>query len=430
MRRIVIVNPTVDNTFRTYLSADYTPSGNDVSLPVVSNVSFAANDFALIGNVREELTEGKQVSGPSGSTVITLASALTFSHQKGTSVAKVVWNFVEIERAVLGVWTVITQSAIQWDNRNNETVYFDPNGMQDSEYRWRFYNSVTGQYSEYSPTLTGAGFSRNQVGQMIHNVRIITNDLDRKYIQEDMQLIEFLNAAQDIAYARNPKYWFLLVDAYKRGISIAAIASTDVYSLASLTDPVFGHLESIRYRYTNGSTDYKYPMEFKPSGEFDRSVVNLNNPTDDYPEFFKLIPADTSSANGYFQVYPKTKTTGVGTFYPNYYKKMTDLNSVDDATDIPIPRLLENYTISQVERIKGNETKADTYEKLFFGPPDVLKKTQVLEGLALLDSMDKENKRVSGQGQQLWKWRGRKYYSNRNVRLGFSRDYYVENFMD
>lgn len=357
---------------------------------------------------------------------MTLASALTFSHQKGTIIQRVVWDFVEIEWNVAGVWTLITQSPIQWDNKNNETVYFHSSGTQANEYRFRFYNSVTASYSEYSPTLTGAGFARNQVGEMIKNVRVLTNDLDRKYIEEDVQIVEFFNAAQDIIYGRNPKYWFLLVDAVQRGISIACLANTSVYSLASLTN--YGHLESLRFDYNNGATHIQYPLEFKGAAEFDKLVTNLTTPTTDYADFFKLLPADSSSANGYVKIFPTIKTTNVATLYPNYYEKLTELDSVDDATQVPMPRILEHFAIAEVERIKGNETKATVYENLFFGPADMAKSRGKLTGLALLDSLDQAAKRPSGQPQRI-KFMGRNPDSSINRIRMYTRDYIRENFM-
>ena len=53
MRRVTIGNPDLRNTYKTYLASAYS---SGTTLTVLSNVSFAANDLAVVGDVGEELT--------------------------------------------------------------------------------------------------------------------------------------------------------------------------------------------------------------------------------------------------------------------------------------------------------------------------------------------------------------------------------------
>lgn len=421
MRQIVIDNPVLDKTYKTRLGADYT-SGTSVT--VENNSSFAANDLLVFGEPSEELAEGKKLSSVSGSTTLNLASALNFAHGKGTYVYRTPWDFVYIERRVdsSSSWVEISQSGIQWDNALNQTIYYDSPANDAYGYRYRFYNSALATYSEYSPTLTGAGFSRAQVGFMIENVRAIVNDTNKKIVSDD-EIIRFFNRAQDIVYTHNAKYWFLLVDAKKGGFGISATASTDIYSLATLTN--FGHLSSVRYRYTSGAADELWHLMKKSSLEFDHIASNLNEATDDQAWIYKLLPADSSSDYGYIQIFPKTKTTGVGIIYPNFYEKMANLDSVDDSTQVPLPQLLEDFAISQIERIKGNESKAKLYEKNLVSedpratPP----------GLLMLDKMDQDQREVQGQPRSLWNFRGQKamtrFFTNSRRNRDYDREFYM-----
>lgn len=423
MRKLEIKNPILDRTYKTRLSADYS---SGTAMTVESNVSFSANDYLIVGEPSEELTEGKKLDSKSGSTALTLASTLNFSHGKGTSIYKSPWDQISIERRTSsgGSFSIVSTSAIQWDNPNNLTLYFDEDATDDYGYRFRFYNSITGKYSEYSPTLEGSGFTRAQAGYLISQVRLLANDIERKIVTDD-EILRFFNRAQDIIYTHNPKYWFLLIDSYKAGTGIAATASESVYSLATYT--TFGHLDTVRYHYNSGGTSELYHLLKKTSVEFDDVASNLNETADDWAYIYKLLPADESSENGYIQIFPKTKNTSVGTLYPNYYEKMQDLNSVDDETQVPLPDLLEDFAIGQIERIKGNEQKAQYYEKILVSDnPDVTP-----SGLVMLDKMDRAQKDSVGQPKNLWNFRGQKaiprLFGNRRR---MNRDYIRENYMD
>lgn len=407
MRRLRIQNPTVENTFKTYLDAEYT---SGVTLTVKSNVSLSANDLLVVGEPSEEFSELKKMDSKTGISTITLASALNFSHNKETPVYKVLWDFISIEgrSSSAGTFAELSSSPIQWDDKNNETIYFHSGGNDQWEYRFRFYNSVTTLYSEYSPTITGAVAARNTVSQMVDNVRKIVNDNERKIVS-DLEIIRFFNRAQDIIYARNPRYWFLLVDTYKALNGISTTADTSVYSLASYT--TFGHLDSIRYRYNDGTTDNIYHLKFKGNKEFDSLKRDLNATNDDWVITYKLLPADSSSSKGYFEVDPTPKTTSRGTFYPSYYEKMSDLDSVEDTTQVPLPNLLEDYAISRIYAIKGDESRSNEYMNQFTGPADRRRQTDPAWGLVLLDELDDHQKHVQGQPFQLVRFRGQKAVS-------------------
>lgn len=400
MRTIRIINPLLEKNYRTFLGADYSPG---TSATVLNNNSFAANDIGVFGEPKEELTESKKINALSGSTGFTLASTLNFAHSKGTPVYKTLWDYVSIEgrSSSAGVFAEITQSGIQWDNKQGETVYHHSSGDDNWEYRFRFYNSVTATYSEYSPTLTGSGFTRNQVGYMLRTVRKITNTPDQNVVSDD-EIIRAFNEAQDIIYAHNPKYWFLYIDTYKQSDGIAATADTRVYSLAQYE--TFGHLASVRYHYNSGGTSELYHLRKKGEVEFDSLAGNLNDATQDYAECYKLLPADSSSDNGYIQIYPETKTTGVGTLYPNYYEKMADLDSVDDETQVPLPKILEEWAIGYVYQIKGDETRAKLYQsRLVLENED-----RIPSSLLILDKLDNAQKEAQKQGKSLWQYKGQR----------------------
>lgn len=421
MRRIRVQNLLLDKSFKTFISTDYIPATSGVTLQALSTVSFTANDILIIGEPREELTEKVTLNSVTDIDTFVLTSNLNFSHPKSTSIYKSPFDKISIEsRVPNGTFAEIVSTNIQWDNKNNETVYYDTSGLDTTEYRFRFYNSVTSSYAEYSPTITGAGFTKAQVGYMIDEVRGVVNDKERKIVTDD-ELIRYFSTAQDIIYARNPRYWFLLVDTYRQSNGISCIGRTDVYDLATYAD--YGHLDRVRFLYNNGTTQQIYGLNNEAGIEFDIQVSDLTQTGNDYADSYKLLPADSLSIVGYLQIYPKPINT-YGTLYPIYYRKMASLDTVDDATLVPLPQLLENYAIAQVERLKGNDTKAKTYEDMFYGIPDKYKQNAVIGGLALLDNLDNANKRPQGQPRSLWNYRGDSLFKNR----GMNRDFIKENY--
>ena len=410
MRKISVGNPTVENTYSTGISTDYV-DGTDIF--VYSNVSFAANDFTVIGHPGEERTELKQISSLTDKDTISIASALNFSHIKDTPISKVNWDQVSIEgrSTSAGTFAELTQSAIQWDKLN--TVYFHTAGTDTWQYRFRFYNSSTATYSEYSPTVLGSGFTRQMVGYMIREVRRVTNDLDGR-VASDRQIIRFFNEAQDIIRGVRPDWWFLKV-------TDSSITSTGGDPTNALPANIgnTGNVETIRVRFADGTSDIIYQLRYLSATEFDELVRDQNQQDDDHTTHYTLEEADSSSASGYFRVFPTPETTGRLTFYIRYYREMADLDTVEDETLVPIPSLLENFAIGQIEKIKQNEDKAKVYDDLFYGPSQQMKRTRALSGIALLESLNNQKRIPIGQPRSLFRFRGQdaigKYFGDRTL---------------
>lgn len=430
MRRIRIPNPDLHKEEKTYLDADY--STGSTSLTVVNAIGFAGgevNFFGVIGEVGEDKTESQQVSSITGATQVNFPATFRFNHNKSTPLYRSSWNQVELSKMVSGGgWVIISQSNIQWDK--NETIYIDNDGATTDSYRFRFWNSVSNVYSEYSPTATGAGFDRNQVGFMVLRVRKNINDVERKIIS-DSEIIEHLDTAQDLIKGIRQDWWFLLVDTFKGLNGISVVASTGVYSLATYTD--FNFLKDLRYNFNNGTDNIVRHLTFQEKLIFDDRVRDQNRSKDDQIEVYTLLPADSSSANGYIQVDPVPEHA-YGTLYPNYYKTMTTLNDVADTTPIPIPSILETYAISQCERIKGNETKAELYENIFFGKSGGKKGSVTTRstGIQLLERMQNAQTHPQGQPKSFKLWRGRKALRDlmQDTSYGLSNDSMREKYFD
>lgn len=430
MRTLSIRNPDLSGLERSYLTTAYS---SGVSLSIINNFAFAANDIIVAEQPGVEKAESKKVDSISGNTTLTLASALKFSHDKNTVIIKTPWDQIEISRTLTATvsWSVISTSGIQWDK--SHTIYVDASGDSSYSYRWRFSNSVTGAYSEYSPTYAGSGFSRDQAGYMIRNIRKVTRTEGSEDVISDREIYRLLQEAQDIVYATRRDWWFLKFE----DSTITSTASTYIYNLDTLGGGTAGspsdnfnlpYIDKIRYRYDDGTTDTTYPLKFRTEAEFDILITDNDRQDDDYVNIYTIKPGDSSSINGYIWVYPTPLTTGRGTFYIRGFKKPTTLNDDIDKTLIPIPQMLEYYVMAFIERIRGNDAKADYYESIFRGPAPKEEGRRSLTGIALLEQLQARSQ-VSGQPRSLWKFRGQKalshFFGNRTVN---DRDYLAENF--
>lgn len=170
-----------------------TASAGDATLQVLNPEGIVADDYVLVGQLAEEQTELKKVS--SVSTSITLTSTISFAHGPGIVISKILYNQVEIsyKTTLNGSWSVITTLDLEPDDEF--TVYNHTTGVVGNYYRVRFYNSTSGNYTDYSDTLSGTGLTTDQVGPMVDYVLEQTNDKDAKTTTR-AQVIKYLEYAR------------------------------------------------------------------------------------------------------------------------------------------------------------------------------------------------------------------------------------------
>ena len=154
-------------------------------------------------------------------------------------------------------------------------------------------------------------------------------------------------------------------------------------------------------------TDVTYHLRYIPPLEYDYEAKDNLADEDDELHFYTL-----DLANSEFKIWPIPETAGYY-FYLRYYKKMADLESYGDETDIPLPQMLEDYATSEILRMKGEEARATIYEQKF------------LDGIKLLSQMQKKQ---VGQPESLIRFRGRKplqrYYGEPRVYDDSSKEKY------
>jgi len=247
----------LENAYETSLSSTATSATGTLSVYSISGV--AVNNVLLIGEFNEgsEIIKTNSTTAPTGIT-ITLATSLVKNHPKDTKVYVIPYDQAQFYHATTatGDKTLISTSDI--DEESNETKYED--GTYTSGYYFvRFYNSINGNYSDYSDPIPYGGFGANTVGYII--------DLSMKELKKEFSdvltfdsLLSEINAC--LRYVRgklkrwsNTQEFDYVLDQINRGEYSWSLPTTyyDKNSNRSMLQVKYG-------------TD---PLEYKDKKEFD-----------------------------------------------------------------------------------------------------------------------------------------------------------------
>jgi hypothetical protein len=422
-RKLTLQNPDLSRNQMSSIDVDYV-SGS--SLTLIQTTGFMADDILVASIPGSEKASSNGIVSVDSITGLTLFSSLNYSYSKGTPVYKSVFDQIEISYMVGAVWTILDTINIQWDQR--DTVYFHQGGIDGTQYRYRFLNSMSGNYSEYSNTITGAGFNKYQMGYIVKNVRKVILDPERRIVS-DAEIIRFINEARDIIVARTPPkgWWF-----WKKTDegTITTTAATFKYDLDTISDRI-EYIKDVRYFDIDANTLYQ--LEYKSESEFDELIRDQDRDDDDSLTCYTISPPDTNSTSGYLKVYPtpehtKSLTEG-GMFYIRYYEPDDTYDDASDSTSIPLPYILEDYAVAQCFKLKGLEERAVYYEEKFFGAGELRKRYNAPTGINLLESMNSYKGRSMGQPKSIKRYVGRnplkRLFGNTS---GMSQDDYRERY--
>ena len=422
-RRIRINNPDLSKSEKTYLDTDYT---SGITLTVKNNSSFAANDILVVGEPGQEGTEAVAIQSISGKTTITAKSALRFPHNKGMTIYRCEYDFADIYVSMVSVgltWVALSESPIQWDR--TETIYIHQGGLSSYSYKFRFRNSQTSNVSEYSPTITGAGFAKNTVGYMVQQVRKVIIDPDGNIVS-NADIIRYLNEGKKIIEGIRNDWWF-----WKKEDKtlLKTIASQQEYDLDTISSTM-EYIGDVRYNFNDGTRDETWHLKHLTDIEYDYEARDETAETDDELSYYNIKAPDTNSTAGYLRVWPVPATTDRGTFYVRYYQPDADFDDIADTTLIPYPQILTYFAIAQCEYVKGDDERGDSFEKKFYGPQEGRKKFDKPTGIALLLLLQRGKLRPLKQPRSLKTFRGRtamrRFFNDHEV----NRDRLAEDYFD
>lgn len=392
---IKIKHPLLPSEEETYLTIKYLASGN---YTVKSNEGWNTNDIAVIGYPGDEKTEQVIVNGISGNTVISPTAAGKFEHAIDTPLFKSRYNQISLERKPSGgSFAEIAEgkSNIEWDERDGHSKLRVAAGADSDTYRWRFYNSASGEYSQYSGELPGTGLTQFHAGYLIEAARYF-GKIPANIGVDDLDILRSLNRGQREIDTMHDRWWFALTedDSSSR---IASVANTFKYNLTSN----FRGMDVLRVL---DEEDQKYNLSFIPLIEFDSYKTDDQNTSNhgNHPKFWTLLPPDSDNTIGYFGVHETPEDTALY-FYRRYWRFLPELTSFASTTLIPLPEALMNWAIFELYKLREDRDNASFYYQLYTENVRMLKQIQ---------------KRQIGQAE-IARFRGQRGYSQLFGALAF-----------
>lgn len=418
LRKIYIKNPDLSQSEKTALDADYT---SGTALTVINNSGWADNDVLVIKTPGTEKSESQTVASTTGATTITLDSALNFNHQVGERIYRSEYDQVEVSSYSGAAWSVLATVSISWDAL--ETLYIHQGGTDSSTYRFRYKNSASGNYSEYSGSIGGTGYTSSQAGYQVKRVRQILKDPDGQ-IMDDNDILRSLSDAKNIIKAIRDDWYFWLKE--DEG-TITTVDGTRKYNLDDISSAI-EYVKDVRFRDQSGNDDVIYHLKFLTPTVFEQYITDNSETEDDTVIRYTLRPGDSSSTAGYIEVDPTPATTAAGSFYPKYYQPDADYSSLSATINVAIPHVLSDYVIAEGFRIKGDETRAEFYEDKFYGPSDLGKRRGRLTGIKLLEQLNQKKLTATGQPKQFKIFYGRNYLGKAYGTPRLSNDDFKERY--
>lgn len=158
-----------ETLYASYLTGDQI--SGQTTLQVINGSAFTTtNPYVVVGNFGSDTAELRSVSSSTALTVV-VSSATSFAHAQGEPVYNVRYNQVVIESATseTGSYSVLATVSIDWTG--NETVYQHGAGTSTTWYRVRFLNQGATVYSDYSDAVASSSFGSTTAGYLIKRAR-------------------------------------------------------------------------------------------------------------------------------------------------------------------------------------------------------------------------------------------------------------------
>lgn len=402
---IKVKNPQLPQKEETVLTAKYS---SGTTLTVKNNQGYAADVIVIAGYPGDEKTEQQIVATVSGATTITIDAALKFSHAIDTPLFMYSYNQISLERkASGGAWAQIAEGLvdIQWDEKDGFTKISVAAGVDSDTYRWRFYNSATTTYSDYSGELAGTGLTHKQAGYMIEVVRSVAK-IPANLGIDDLWLLRSFNRGQRQVDTMHDRWFFALVD---DDASTRIQAEADVWKY-DLPD-TFRAMDVVQVLDTNSQ---RYNLSYIPSIAFDKYKIDTSaGASSDATVMWTLLPPDSSNTVGYFGVHPTPDTT-TNYFYRRYWRFLPDLTTFASSTLLPLPETLINWALFEIYKLREDRDNAMFYYQQFLENINMLRRLQ---------------RRQVGQSQ-LFRFRGQRAFQDMfgSSAVPSNTDWYRENY--
>lgn len=188
--------PDLTDEAKSFFDADSVAA---VSSITANGTDFVANQYVFLGQIGSERTEIVQIATASATT-ITLVSPSVYAHNRGDIIRFVPFNQLVPERSTDAGSTFSALSTINVRADASETYLQRPTDSATDYYRFRFFNSTSGNYSAYSSSVSASGYgdgtvwsvknrALDQLGEKIDN--LITDQFLNDSLMEARRVADF-----------------------------------------------------------------------------------------------------------------------------------------------------------------------------------------------------------------------------------------------
>jgi len=345
----------------SYLVYNYVPATSNVTILNASDSDFAPLTYLLLGVFGSETAEIVQISTVNNTTgAIVLVGATKFAHSESTKVTVLPFNQIRFFWTPIEVFNTSTPLTVYVDIQPSDwfTTYSD--GSHPTGYGWYiFFNSTTSIASQESNSLPYAGFTEDNLEDILNDFFSMLNNNELKLIKRP-DALSFFNEANSLVRNRLN----MSNHEYAASTLQTLVTQPNIYEYDLPKD--FWSLLSIQ-RYWD-------PLLPRPAGsDWDNTVdyINLKDAFK-YPTNVVAWPK--------VRYYIRNNKIGIlpvpsqsATFSYMYLKKTMRMNSNSDSVDIPdnCVTIIKDFMLYRGHSKCGNPLAATDY-KMFQAGLDMM----------------------------------------------------------
>jgi len=338
---LTLLNPETADLEKSYLNASYSAGIN--SIMVKNSDRFAADDRIMIGEMGQEKTEVVTVSAVASDGQTLTIGATEFSHEADTPVYKLRFDQARFYRSTTtstGTYTLLATVNLDVDNANLSTLYDDDQGQTTYYYKMTVYHSISTLESAFSDPIGGAGWRRDQVGNIIDEILQEVSDTNEQHITRNELLGYFNDVNDDLQGSAARPFDFL-----RTRTALTRTAGTNYidFPVDSNGRETMWKFDRMDYNYTDSTTDtdMTYTLHVVPEEKFRNTYQDNTISTTSEDDAIQVISLDT--AMNRFRFAPRALTTAANAFYLYYWKYFTQIDSEGDIIETPTAKIYKLY---------------------------------------------------------------------------------------
>jgi hypothetical protein len=304
---------------------------------------FAADDRIMIGEMGQEKTEVVTVSAVASDGQTLTIGATEFSHEADTPVYKLRFDQARFYRSTTtstGTYTLLATVNLDVDNANLSTLYDDDQGQTTYYYKMTVYHSISTLESAFSDPIGGAGWRRDQVGNIIDEILQEVSDTNEQHITRNELLGYFNDVNDDLQGSAARPFDFL-----RTRTALTRTAGTNYidFPVDSNGRETMWKFDRMDYNYTDSTTDtdMTYTLHVVPEEKFRNTYQDNTISTTSEDDAIQVISLDT--AMNRFRFAPRALTTAANAFYLYYWKYFTQIDSEGDIIETPTAKIYKLY---------------------------------------------------------------------------------------